>query len=342
MKVLLGTVPIAGVLWRYRTGLRKLGIDAKVVLYRGHRFGYPFDYAFFGGDPSRNFLQIGELARFMVSFDIIHFFFSSSLMPFHLDVPFLKLAGKKTVMTFLGSDIRCSTEVLKGNISREDCDYCRYPCRLSNKLKKVKFWGRNADVIFAHPTYSQILDFYSIPYQTSTLPCDTEYWKPFESDFYIKKKSEILIVHAPSNPFYKGTRFLLSAIKKLKSEEYNIKLKILQNVPNTIVREWLNVADIVVDQFGLGWHGMLSIESMALAKPTICFIRDEYRRRIKHGKELPLVSATPSTLYEILVSLYDGPSIREKIGQKSRKYVVDFHDSRVVCNELLDIYRRLL
>ena len=338
----MGTIPIAGVLWQYRTGLRKLGVDARVALYRAHSFGYPFDYTFVGWNLSRNFSQIGELARFIGSCEVFHFFFGSSLVPFHIDVPFLKLVGTKIVITFLGSDIRCNIEVLKGNISRGNCDYCRRPCRISNKLKKVKFWCRNADVIFAQPTYSQILDFYSIPYQPLVLPCDTEYWKPFKSDFYKKKEGEVVIVHAPSNPFFKGTCFVLSAIKKLKSEGFNINFKLLQGVPNTVVREWLNVADIVVDQFGLGWHGMFSVESMALAKPTICYIRDEYRRRIKHGKELPLVSATPSTLYEVLVSLYDDPSIREKIGQKSRKYVVDFHDSRVVCNELLDIYRRLL
>lgn len=346
MRVFLGTFPVAGVLWEYRKGLRSLGVDARVVISEAHPFAYPFDELFEirGGFLQRRYGEFKHLVRFIRHFDIFHFFFGSSLKSWrarvHYDVPFLKLAGKKIVMTFLGSDIRCNTEVLKGHIRREDCDYCRYPCKLYSKLKVAKFWGRNADVIFAQPTYSQILDFFSIPYQFIVLPCDTEYWIPFESDFYRKKEGEVVIVHAPSKPLFKGTRFVLSAIKKLKSEGFNINFKLLQGMPNTVVREWLNVADIVVDQFGLGWYGKFSVESMALAKPTICYIRDEYRQQIKHGRELPLVSATPSTLYEVLASLYDDLDLREKIGQKSRKYVIHVHDSRLVCKELLEIYTK--
>jgi len=340
VKVFLGPYHVAGVLWEYKKGLSKLGIDARVVIHRTHRFGYPFDYAFLGRNPYCNFSQIGNIASFIVNCDVFHFVFGRSLVPFHIDVPLIKFAEKKIVMNFLGSDIRCSTLVLEGIKDRADCDYCKYPCRLSTKKRRVKFWARNADAIISGVDNSQLLDFYSIPYHVIPLPCDIEYWKPFESTFYKKKKDEVLIVHAPSNWRVKGTPIIVKTIQKLK-RKYKINFKLLHNMPNPIVREWLNSADIVVDQFSCGWYGNLSVESMALAKPTLCSINNEYKRRYPQFSDLPIVNITPNNLYEVLESLVCDSSLREQIGRNSRKYVEKVHDSRIICKNLLEIYRGL-
>jgi len=343
MRVFLGPNPIAGVLWEYRKGLRRLGIDARVVIREAHPFGYPFDevYELKGGRIRQTCWELNHLARFLRHFDIFHFVFGASLVHKHRDVPVLKLARKKIVMSFLGSDIRCSTPVLEGKIDRKDCNYCKYPCRLSTKKKMVKFWARNADAIFSGLTNSQLLDFYSIPYHPIVLPIDIKYWKPFESNFYTKEKDETLIVHAPSNMRVKGTSIIVKDIRKLK-RKYKINFKLLHDMPNSVVREWLNKADIIIDQFGCGWHGKLSVESMALGKPTLCYINNEYKLRHPQFSNLPIVNITPNNLYEMLESLINDPSLRERIGLASRKYVEKVHDSRIVCKKLLNIYQGLI
>lgn len=348
MRIFLGPAPIAGVLWNYRMGLRRLGVDASVIIGFEHRFGYSYDEIIsISGSSHRRFDYLKslpahaiKLPRFLRDFDIFHFF-SRSLMPRGLDVPFLKLAKKKIVMSFMGSDIRCSIPVLEGIEDRGKCNYCKLPCRISRKKKKVNFWARNADAIMSGVDNSQLLDYYSIPYFVITLPCDIEYWRPFDSTFYRKKEDEILIIHAPSNMRRKGTPIIIDSIRKLK-KKYNVSFKLLYNIPNSTVREWLNIADIVVDQFGCGWYGKFSVESMALAKPTLCYINEDYKKKFPQFKDMPIINVTPKNLYTRLESLITDQHLREKIGKEGRLYAEKTHDSRIVCSNLLEIYQKIM
>lgn len=342
MRVFLGITNNAGVLTEYRKGLRRLGVDARVIVNRPHRYGYFHDEVIRTHENPlfRRFQGFNHMIRFIRDFDIFHFFSGASIIPLHIDVPFLKMANKKILMSFMGSDIRCSIPVLEGIEDRGKCNYCKLPCRISRKKKKVNFWARNADAIMSGVDNSQLLDYYSIPYFVITLPCDIEYWRPFDSTFYRKKEDEILIVHAPSNMRRKGTSSIIDSIKKLKNK-HKVSFKLLYNLPNSVVREWLNVADIVIDQFGVGWHGVLAVESMALSKPTLCGINNEYKQRYPQFSDIPIQTITPSNLYSVLEYLVIDQSLRENIGRKSRKYVEKNHDSKIVCKNLLDIYNKI-
>jgi len=343
MRIFLGPYNIGG-LYEYKKGLDRLGAEANVILYKKAQHNKPSDMVLPINEKNlllRPFWEFNYLPSFIRDFDIFHFFFGRSLITFHLDVPFLKLAGKKIVMSFLGSDIRCSTPVLEGIRDRRDCNYCKYPCNLSRKKKRVKYWACNADAIIAGVDNPQLLDYYLIPYHVIPLPCDIEYWKPFKSTFYTKEKDEVLIVHAPSNMRAKGTPIIAEVIQKLKIK-YKINFKVLYNIPNSVVREWLNVADIVIDQFGTGWHGTLSLESMALGKPTLCYINEEYKRRYPQYSKLPIVNIIPTNIYKVLESLTNDAPLRKRIGVASRKYVEKVHDSRIVCKNLLNIYKSLI
>ena len=349
MRVFLGTKPIAGVLWEYRQGLQRLGVDVKVVFDYKHRFGYLYDEIIYEYSTPKTHLErlkrftvrILKTPRYMIDFDVFHFLYGNSLMPLKMDVKILRLMGKKVVMNFLGSDIRCSTPVLEGTEDQSKCDYCKYPCDISRKKNRVKYWAKNADAIISGVDNSQLLDYYSIPYHILPLPCDIEYWKPFDSTFYKKNEDEVLIVHAPSNMQVKGTPIITESIQKL-SEKYNINFQLLHNMQNTEVREWLNVADIVVDQFGCGWHGKLAVESMALAKPTLCYINEGYKKKFPQFKDMPIINITPKNLYTRLESLIIDQHLREKIGKEGRLYVEKIHDGRIVCSDLLEIYQQTM
>ena len=342
MRVFLGPSSIAGIEWEYREGLRKLGVDARVILRTPHPFGYRHDYIFSrGGFASINTLI--NLPSFLRRYDVFHFSYGESLLPFHIDVPFLKKLKKGVVMSFVGSDIRCSKLVLKGLIEPENCNYCgQNPCPLKQKIKIVNFWGRNADSITSGAELSALLDYYGIHYHYGVLPIDIEYWKTYEPPIeYITNDDEVLLVHAPSNAARKGTPIIMNAINKLK-KKYSFHFKLLTGMPNHVVREWLNAADIVIDQISVGWHGKLSVESMALGKPTLCYINDKYKKKYPQFRELPIVNITPNNLHDQLESLIINEKLRKKIGQKSRKYVEKIHDSRIVCKNLLKIYETAL
>ena len=332
LRVLFGPFHIAGMLWEYRTGLRALGVDAKVVVFSHHPFDYPADIEFqVTGNKYLKYLKL-ILLRFLLApkliynYDIFHFVFGESLCPYRLDVFALKLFNKKIVMHFVGSDIR-PRKIAKDEI-----------LNLNKKKKLARFWEKYADAIISFPEYSQLL---TKKYNTIPLGYDLEYWKPFKPKINIKNDGEILIVHAPSNRGKKGTEYVIKAIEELKESGYKIEFKLLEALPNSEIREWVNISDIVVDQLIIGWHGIFAIESMALGKPTLCYINEDWKKDVSYAKDLPLVNTTPDTIYVNLKLLLENPDLRKEIGQKSRKYVEKVHDSKKVAKQLLEFYENL-
>ena len=352
MRVFFGPSSIAGIDWEYRNGLRKLGVDADVVVRTVHPFGYPYDRVFSkrwfasnyrGGVVRGGVVAVSILPSLLRRYDVFHFSYGRSILyPFKIDVPLLKIMNKGIVMSFVGSDIRCNKLVLKGLVEPENCDYCKQsPCPIKRKIKLVNFWGRYAGAILSGVEMSDLLDFYNIPYHSLVIPIDLVHWKPFESGLkYRKKDDEVLIVHAPSKPLKKGTPIIMDAINKLKMI-YPIKIKLLTGMPNDIVREWINIADIVIDQITVGWHGKLAVESMALSKPTLCYINEGFKEKFPQFKGLPIVNITQSNLYNQLEELIIDEELRLELGIKSRIYVESIHDSKIVCQNLLKIYNSL-
>jgi len=334
LRVFLGPSHLAGILWEYRQGLKQLGVNAKVVIFEEHKFKYPADIEFkLTGNKYIKVLRIVmNSPKLIHQFDVFHFVFGHSLLPayYNFDVPLLKLLNKKIVVHFVGSEIRPrNIPETKMNVDA-----------INKKKKLVKFWEKYADAIISHPEYSQLL---AVNYHSIPIGYDLEHWKPFQSDMIEKDTNQILIVHAPSNRETKGTKYVEAAVNMLIKDGYNIKFELLEKLPNSEVREWLNASDIVVDQFLYGWHGALAVESMALAKPVLCYINDEWLNHpsCTYAKDIPLVNTTPDNIYKNLKLLIENPNLRKEIGQKSRKYVEEVHDSTKVAKQLLELYESL-
>ncbi|MCG2825017.1 MAG: glycosyltransferase family 4 protein [Thermoplasmatales archaeon] len=325
-------------MWEYSQGLRDIGVDARVVVRDKHPFSYPADIKFnFKGNKYTKVLQrFSHLPKLIHNFDIFHFVFEDSLLPYpyNFDVPILKLLRKKIVMQFVGSDIR---PIGVHEMHDEESIINK---RISKKKRRAMFWERYADAIISHPEYSQLLTkkYYVVP-----LGYDLEYWKPFKSQRIKKNKDRILVVHAPSNREIKGTKYVISAIDSLIKEGFNIDFKLIENMPNSDVREWLNASDIVVDQLLVGWHGALAVEAMALAKPVLCYMDKRWKEHPDciYARDIPLMNTTPANIYDNLKLLLENPDLRNELGKRGREYVERVHDTRKVARQLIKIYRSL-
>jgi glycosyltransferase involved in cell wall biosynthesis len=80
---------------------------------------------------------------------------------------------------------------------------------------------------------------------------------------------------------------------------------------------------------------------------VICFIRPEWldgvRREIpEYAEELPIVSATPETAFEVLKGLVEDPERRAEIGRRSRAFALKWHSAEAGGRRLDAIYRALL
>jgi glycosyltransferase involved in cell wall biosynthesis len=145
-------------------------------------------------------------------------------------------------------------------------------------------------------------------------------------------------VHAPSNREKKGTQFVIDACAQLP-----VDLDVVEGVPHEEARARYARADIVIDQLNAGWHGVFALESMALGKPVVTYLKPDVieRSAAGFGVRIPIVPATKETLVEALRPLVAQPPLRREIGALSRAYVEQVHDIDRVADRLLDLYRSL-
>ena len=227
-------------------------------------------------------------------------------MPQSLQFPLLRLARKKSVMHYLGSDIR-------GKQPEELAAGKKADAEIVGSYDAIR-WVPEAEVI---PPGIDLSRIEPVP------PSD---------------RARPLIVHAPSSRRRKGTEHVVAAVEGLDAD-----LELVEGLHHDEAFERYRAADIVVDQLNAGWYGIFAIEAMALGKPVVTFLHDEAVRRTEEafGVEVPLVAATKETLRERLQPLVASTEERRRIGAASRAYVERVHDLERVTDRLLAVYARL-
>jgi glycosyltransferase involved in cell wall biosynthesis len=152
------------------------------------------------------------------------------------------------------------------------------------------------------------------------------------------ERERLRIVHAPSNFEKKGTEWVIEACKQLP-----VDLDIVHGVRNEDALERYKEADIVVDQLIRDWHGVFSIESMALGKPVVTSLEEDAVRQTEEafGVKVPIIRATKDDLVEKLRPLVESFEERKRLGEAGRAYVEEVHDIERATDRLLDIYARL-
>ena len=227
-------------------------------------------------------------------------------MPQSLQFPILRAARKKSVMHYLGSDIRGKTPEQLAYGKKADAE-------IVGSYDAIR-WVPEAEVI---PPGVDLARIVPVP------PSDRE--RP-------------LIVHAPSSRRRKGSEHVVAAVEGLDAD-----LELVEGLRHDEAFERYRAADIVVDQLNAGWYGLFAIEAMALGKPVVTFLHDEAVRRTEEafGTRVPIVSATAETLREALRPLVADAARRRELGAASRAYVERVHDLEQVTDRLLDLYARL-
>jgi glycosyltransferase involved in cell wall biosynthesis len=301
-------VNTAGVPWANTEALRRRGVDARLVVFERYKLHPEADESLdlSGGLLRRQPAQWAALARLLPRTDVFHFHFGLTLVPKRLQFPILRAARKKSVMHYLGSDIRGKTP--------EQLAYGRHADAQVVGSYDATRWVPEAEVI---PPGVDLARIEPVP------PSD---------------RGRPLIVHAPSSRRRKGTEHVLAALDGLDAD-----LDLVEGLHHEEAFERYRAADIVVDQLNAGWYGLFAIEAMALGKPVITFLHDQAVRHTEEafGTRVPIVSATAETLREALRPLVADAARRRELGAASRAYVEQVHDIERVADRLLDLYRRL-
>ncbi|CAG7649083.1 hypothetical protein PAECIP111802_04399 [Paenibacillus allorhizosphaerae] len=316
--------------------LRAQGVEAVSCSLRTHHYAYMADMSMhFDEYPEdkRNELRKAFLHELMDKYDIFHFHFGETFFPDKSDLQLLQNKGKKMIVHHRGSEARMLS-IAKGFNNPYARVKRSWPeQKIVANLKLLSAYIHHAIVPdhellpYVKPYYKQV---HVVPYAincSELIPC------------YPPPDAEPLVVHAPSHKEIKGTAYVLSAVGRLKKNGFPFRFKLIEKLPHTEALRLYSQAAIVIDQLRIGSFANLSLEAMAMGKPVICYIREDLRR--KFPPELPIVSANPDTVYNVLKDLLSHPERWEKLGLQGRQYVEQFHGMEKIAKALIEIYHRL-
>lgn len=368
--------------WYLSRALRKLGWQADVlnidpvesdqIFYHGQDFKFRF------GSTKNALGHLIFYLRAMRSYDIFHFtgawnlrfvpdFDKSRVLPERWDIKLLKKLGKKIAYTNVGCLDGVSQSSFRTWLPEPVCDICPWQHRadvcsdernlawgkLRNSLADYQVTlGGNRKDYNDDPRVHEVPQFYCL---------EPDVWSPdllIPSNYRLPIPAETVKIYhsignyesrtdATSQRNIKSTHIYLPLIDRLKAEGHNVELIFFHDVPNKTIRYYQAQADIVVDMLTYGWFGANVREALMLGKPAICFLRPEWlesmRREIpEYVDELPVISATPQNVYEILVELIENPEKRREIGRRSREFALKWHSAEAGAKRIAQIYLDLM
>ena len=343
-RIMWGPIPIINI--RYSVLADRLyGYQSESVVYDvyGINTRHDFDHVL---DRYRRLPLIGPALPYatflwaLLQYDIFGLFFDGGLLAWtpswRMELPLLKLSGKRIVAYPYGSDARLAsstralgpwnayTDVPEGEEDRDEAEV----------RKRLKAFGRYADVMLGCndlvtdlPRCDGIL-----PY-----PFPTEQWQPVE----MVDDGVVTVVHASNHRHFKGTRFVIEAVDRLRAEGLEIELVLVEGMPLEKAREIYERADIVATDFLIGGYALAAIEAMALGKPVIAYMPERLRALHPEWEGVPIVHADPENLVDALRALVLDASLRIELGREGPPYVKRVHGLEAVGARMDAIYREL-
>jgi glycosyltransferase involved in cell wall biosynthesis len=278
-------------------------------------------------DRIAGFFQTAE------AFDVYHYHFANTLLPFMTDARYEKFRGKRIVTEFFGSDVR-----LPETEARRNPYYVNsYNESEAANRKRLRAWSELTDgeAIFPDHTFNIFLEQYFDRIHVVGQRVDCSRYAPSYPD---PEPRRIRVMHAPSQQAFKGTAHVEKAVENLQRKGLEFDYVRVTGLSNTEAMDLYKTADLIVDQLCGGAHGVFACEAMALGKPVICYILPELVEGYPEG--FPIINANPDTIESVLEEWLCSPARLYEIGKQSRAYAERVHDVRKIARDLIRIYQK--
>jgi glycosyltransferase involved in cell wall biosynthesis len=105
-----------------------------------------------------------------------------------------------------------------------------------------------------------------------------------------------------------------------------------------------SIADVVADDFGIGWFGSIALEALSMSRPLISYIDEQVMQCLYPWH--PILSAkSPDAIAKHLMDLYTNAEYRRKVGSQGRQWIEEFHSaqnaSKIYVKRIKDLAERL-
>lgn len=278
----------------------------------------------------------------LLRFDTFNYFYDRGLLlsdkrfginPEELEL--LHQSGKRLYTYAYGADVR-TRETTMQLPSPNLCQGCPEPgkfCICTNELHASAFSRLSGR------TNAQIAMGDMVAYVPECR--DMHYW-PIDPDKFearpptFRTGDTLRVAHAPNHGHFKGTSLLRDAINRLTAEGEKIELVFVQGPSNKKVIELFGTAHIVADQFVSGFHGYTALEAMAMAKPVLCFVRND--QMMVDPATCPIINTRPEDIYAVLKKCLRSEIDLAGLGRNGRRYVEEHYSLRAVAARLGRLY----
>ncbi|MFH1022270.1 MAG: glycosyltransferase [Planctomycetota bacterium] len=334
-------------------GLRELGFPVTRVVWAS---GAPSLQGGAGADRClarswnprlRAFRGFREFLRQAFRHDVFIFNYSESFLgPFavggrtgvltYADMRALAGIGKKVMAVVHGPDLR-SVPHLVGEMEAAGLgsqarwlasEWAAAPShagREADLRRKARRLEAVADIVLARPNAAQFLArprLLRLPFDPASVSCPE------------RESGRPRVIHAPTNPLVKGTRFVREAVERLRAEGLDFEFEECRNMPHARVLERLETSEIVVDQVLSPNYGFLAIEAMAAGNVVLS---GAVPGLFGCPPDSPLVPVSPDTLADRLRGILADRKGRRERGLRGREFVERHHHYRDVALEVAEM-----
>lgn len=239
----------------------------------------------------------------------------------------LRLAGKRTIVSPYGSDV-----AVPGHLGAAEQrlleDYPQFAETAGAVKARVDWFSRWADVVVRNYQFGYVPRA-DVLWPTQ-LAIDTELWAEAEP---AGDGGEVVVAHAPNHPRIKGTDGLLACAERLRAEGLPVRVDLLTGRSNEQVREAVRGADVIADQFIIG-YAMFAIEGMAAGKPVMSALSamPPEVARTEAIRSCPIVDTDLDSLETNLRRLVADAGLRRELGRSGREFALSHHSYDAVAS----------
>jgi hypothetical protein len=240
-----------------------------------------------------------------------------------LDLPLLKRLGKRIIVVFHGSDLRppyMDGPTMGGNspLSIRECAE-----RAALQKARIREIERHADVIVSHPPLSHFLETPYVRFLALGVPVlDLPPAPPPPP----AGRASVRILHSPSDPEAKGTRWIREAVDRITAEGVPLEYVEVMGRPHADVLEELTQADLVIDQlYSDTPMATFAAEAASFGRPAIIGSCDwaEIARVVPVSEAAPVRTCAPGEVADAIRELATNAAARRELGVRARTFAVD-------------------
>lgn len=224
-------------------------------------------------------------------------------------------------------------------------DYNSFIGRWSERAEAKDIWNKREeigyDAIFSSIPQATLI-YKDCVYIPDVVNCDSE-----EYSYSNINRKEVIIGHFPTgDPNNKNTNELLAAINQVKTQGKNVRAQIHRDSTNRRIIEIKKTCTLGFDAIWRGFHGMTTVENLALGIPTMVSADGNFEQVFKEFHKTDIfpfdrVNSIEEIKNQILYYC-NNPEQLEHRSKEVRSFMETTWSYKNIANRIVQEYEKLL